>query len=514
MRRLLVIALVGALTALAVGLGACGGDDDEGYRVRAIFDNAAFLVAGEDVKVAGVTVGRIDDLAVTPDKKAAVVLEITHPGYQDFRADARCTIRPQSLIGEQFVECSPTQQRAATEPVPPPLRLLEEGDGEGQRLLPVTQTSASVALDLLNNIWRLPVRQRLTLIINELGTGLAGRGGDLDAVLRRSAPALQDLNEVLDILARQNDTLEQLAVDSDRILAPLARERRRVTGFVKAAQEAAAATAERREDLAGTFERLPRFLTELRPTMQRLEGLAGEGAPLAADLRGAAADFNELLVQLGPFSAQAIPTLRSLGEVGDRGIPAIRAARPVVRQLGDLGRVAQPVGATLAGVLRTFERNDGIPNLLRLIYHTTLSINGYDGISHFQRAGLIVNTCTDYAVQFIAACSAKFAASATSAQASAVPAGPRDEVLQRMAAVLDGADPDDVLRASVDEPVPTPAAAPGTAPETPDVARSTGGAVAPAAPAQPDEQGTPRTGADPSAATDDLLGYLFGKDAP
>ena len=53
--------------------------------MRAIFDNAGFVIPGEDVKIAGVKVGKVDSLDVTEDFKAAVVLEITEPGYQDFR---------------------------------------------------------------------------------------------------------------------------------------------------------------------------------------------------------------------------------------------------------------------------------------------------------------------------------------------------------------------------------------------------------------------------------------------
>ena len=40
------------------------------------------------MKVAGVKVGKIDALDVTEDHKAAVVLDIADPGYQDFREDA------------------------------------------------------------------------------------------------------------------------------------------------------------------------------------------------------------------------------------------------------------------------------------------------------------------------------------------------------------------------------------------------------------------------------------------
>ena len=94
----------------SLGTGASG-DDGGSYRVRAIFDSASFLVPGEDVKVAGVKIGTIESLDVTQDNKAAIVLRIDDPAFQDFKQDAHCTIRLQSLIGEKFVACKPTQPK-------------------------------------------------------------------------------------------------------------------------------------------------------------------------------------------------------------------------------------------------------------------------------------------------------------------------------------------------------------------------------------------------------------------
>src|SRR3954453_9353702 len=106
MRRIAIICLLGlGLPALLVfGVGA-GEDKGSGYEVRAIFDNAAYVVKGEDVKVAGAVVGRGKSLDVTPQKKAAITLEITEGGFTPWRAGATCTVRPQSLIGEKFVAC-------------------------------------------------------------------------------------------------------------------------------------------------------------------------------------------------------------------------------------------------------------------------------------------------------------------------------------------------------------------------------------------------------------------------
>src|SRR5215210_6631017 len=108
MRRIFAIATVISCGGAALILGVGASDDDgAGYEIRATFDNVSGAVEGEDVKIAGARVGAIKELDVTPEKKARVVLEIEEPGFAPFRADAKCSIRPQSLIGEKFVECDP-----------------------------------------------------------------------------------------------------------------------------------------------------------------------------------------------------------------------------------------------------------------------------------------------------------------------------------------------------------------------------------------------------------------------
>ncbi len=129
-RKLLVTVAVGLLVGVLVA-AAGGGEDDGVYRVRAVFDNASFVIPGEDVKVAGVKVGAIDDVDVTEENKAAVVLRIDDKAFTPFRNDAHCQIRLQSLIGEQYIECEPTSKRKEGEQVPPALPKIDSGDGEG-----------------------------------------------------------------------------------------------------------------------------------------------------------------------------------------------------------------------------------------------------------------------------------------------------------------------------------------------------------------------------------------------
>ncbi|MEA2334654.1 MAG: hypothetical protein QOG40_1144, partial [Solirubrobacteraceae bacterium] len=159
-----------AAIAAAVLLSTSAGGSTGGYTVRAIFDNAGNIIPGENVKIGGVKVGTVGAVTATPQAKAAVVLNISNPGFKDFRSDASCSVRPQALIGEKFVDCLPTQPRVAGTPLPPALKKIgKRHEGSGQYLLPVANTHSPVDVDLLGDISRLPVRQRFTILINELG---------------------------------------------------------------------------------------------------------------------------------------------------------------------------------------------------------------------------------------------------------------------------------------------------------------------------------------------------------
>lgn len=395
MRRALGIGALAAALAVVLVLALRARGDEPGYLVRAEFRNAFTVSEGEDVKIAGVTVGRIRELGLTERQTAAVVLEITEPGFQDFRRDAECTIRPQSLIGERFVECTPTRPREVGAPPAPPLREIEV-DGERQRLLPVTNTSRPVDLDLVNNTLRLPYRQRLSLILNELGAGLAGRGEDLRRVIRTADPALKETDAVLGILAEQNEQLADLARDADTVLRPLARERDSVASFVTQANSVAQATADRSPQLEENLRKLPRFLRELQPTMRRLEGVSGELTPVLSDLRAAAPGVNRALAELGPFSEAGIPAFRTLGAALDVGRPALLRAKPIVDDLRELGAGSKVLAADLGDLTESLRDTGGIERLMDFLYYGAASTNGFDATGHYLRAQLLVNLCSTY----------------------------------------------------------------------------------------------------------------------
>ena len=414
----------GLLGALAAGLllgtlVAASGGEGGGYRVRAIFDNASFVIPGEDVKVAGVKVGRIDDIDLTRENRAAVVLLIDDPAFQPFRRDAHCQIRLQSLIGEQYVECEPTRPHKSGTPLAKPLPEIESGPGEGQHLLPVDNNTTPVAVDLINDIYRLPQREGWRLIINELGAGLAGNGPRLRAAVRRANPALKEFDRVIAILAGQDRLLARLVEESDAVLKPWAARRKQTAGFIDHAGATAVAAAERGEDIERNFEKLPPFLRELRPTADRLSAFAEQMTPALLSLDAQAPAINETVARLGPFVDAATPAVTSLADFAERGRSVFPAIRPLIRDLHELSQPLRPLSGDLAGLSTSFDDSGGVEELMRFIFFYTNAVNGEDAVGHYVRSGLNLSACVRGGTA-LGGCESDFDSSASAAEAAHV----------------------------------------------------------------------------------------------
>jgi phospholipid/cholesterol/gamma-HCH transport system substrate-binding protein len=435
MRKWLLAAGLVAAIVVVVVLLAGGNAGSNGYVVRAIFDSGGFMVSGEEVRVAGATVGEIESVGVTmPGEvdsykdgkpravpgKAAIAMKITDPGFQDFRSDASCLIRPQSLIGEKFVDCQPTLPRAPGSPPPPLLKQIPEGKpGAGQYLLPLENNSTSVDPDLINNISQLTYVQRFRLILNELGASLAGRGEDVEEVVKRANPVLRDADRLFGILNAQRDQLAQLASDSEQILRPLARERSSVAGFFANEGAAAQASTEKGAALEASLRKLPGFLRELRQTMGSLEYFSNAGTPVVEYLDEATPAFTQATRALTPFSAASTVSLKSLGASGEVAGPKIRAADPVVLKTRDLATSGAEPTTELANLLTSTKKSGGFDSLADLIYNSTAATNEFDQYGHFARSLTALTNCIDYVTAPTSGCSANFNGPGSSASASA-----------------------------------------------------------------------------------------------
>jgi ABC-type transporter Mla subunit MlaD len=372
----------------------------------------------------GETVAYEDGKGVGKPGKAIIVFNITDPGFQDFRQDATCQIRPQSLIGEKFVDCRTTLPRApGTEPAPP-LKQIPDGEpGAGQYLLPLGSNGTSVDPDLINDIYSLPYAQRFRLIFNELGAGLAGRGEDIEELVKRANPVLRDVDRLFGVLSAQREQLAQLASDSDQILGPLARERQHFVGFLSNSGAAAEASAEKGPELEEALQKFPTFLGEFRETMRDLKTFSDAGTPLFEDFGTAAPSLTDATETLTPFSEALTVALKSLGNAGEASGPVFAEADPVVRKAGELAKTGVEPTANLAKLFVNLKQTGGWDGLTRLIYNSTASLNGFDKYGHFGRSRVTLSTCLEYIINptGFSGCVANFNGPQANASASTDP---------------------------------------------------------------------------------------------
>jgi ABC-type transporter Mla subunit MlaD len=415
MKRALAIGAVVAVAVAAValllsGTGVIGGAGSR-YKVEALFDNAAFAVPGEEVRIAGATVGTISGLSVTKQNLAAVTLTIDNDDFTPFYANATCTIRPQSLIAERYVDCLPGTVGHTR------LKQIRSGYGAGSYLLPVTQTSSPIDPDIVQDISQDSVRESLSVILDELGTGLAGRGADLKAVILRADPALAQTEAVFKILGSQNKLLAELATDSNRVLGPLAKARNSLADFVVQANTTATASARRSAEIAQSIKLLPGFLRQLKPLMADLGQLASQGTPVMTSLGTGAGAIDAEFKSLVPFATQAQSALKNLGAAAQQSEGSLVASQPLANQLNSLGGAALPSSTSLDTLLTSLNTTGGIQQLMGLLFYGASATNGYDADGHYLRIAPVVGSCNAYAKVPVAGCSAKFA---TTGKAAAV----------------------------------------------------------------------------------------------
>jgi len=396
MRRALLIFLLALATGAAATLAtsSAGAADDQRHTV--VLDNAFGLTEGSDLRSAGVTVGKVEKLDVQRSTaRALATIVVTRPSFAGFRSDVFCEVKPQSLIGEYYLDCDPGRK-----------------SGPAPRTIPVEQTAGTIPPDLVLDILRRPARERFGLILTELGIGFTARGEDVQTTLRRAVPALRETDKVLDILHANRRTLNALTRDADMVLAGLARNRRDVGRFVGEAADTTEASASRSQELEATVDKLPRFLRELRPTLADLGTTARLQTPALRDLRRAAPDLTELLQRLGPFARSARPAVRGLGRASQTGTTAVRAARSTVKQLRALGTESTEPMRNLRFVLEDINDRDravepnrlsptgggftGLEALLQYFFVQSQAINIYDSKGFLLKLNALLNECTQY----------------------------------------------------------------------------------------------------------------------
>jgi ABC-type transporter Mla subunit MlaD len=411
---LVLVVIAGAglgFAALARG-GSGGGTGLSNYRVDVVFDDARGLQPGQLLEIAGGRAGTISAVTLTDRYRRALVELDVDPRFAPFRTTARCTIRPQGLIAENYVACDPGE---------PPAPALRESGGR-PATVPVEHTTEPVTLPDLFNIATLPTRERLTVLSSELGVGVTARGEDINAILRRANPSLALARRAIAILESQRTQLATTIDATDPLVAQLAAHRAQARGFMAAAARVTARLAAHRAALAGSVQRLPALLSATRPALAQLDLVETQTTPLLVQLGAAAPLLSRLSVDLGPLVAAARPALARLGHALRFGASVARQVTPSTEVLARYARNSLPTALLTDRLTQNLERTGFYDYFLRFIYYAAASMARFDAISHILPAHVAINQCGQYATAPVAGCTATYHARA-SASAAAAPSG-------------------------------------------------------------------------------------------
>jgi ABC-type transporter Mla subunit MlaD len=401
MRRLAALALAAAIgVSLAAAIASSGATPSTTARFDVIFDDARGLVAGQLVKVAGARAGTIVGVRLTRGFKARIQATV-QARFMPFHRDATCTIRPEGLIAENFLECDPGTLGS------PPLR----GTRGFPPTVPLSHTTEPVGLLDLFNTFNLPTRERLTVLINELGVATAGRGQDINQILLRANPTLALARQTIGILLRQQGQLKTILDSTASITGQAAHHTPTLQRFLTQAATFTALTAEHRTPLGQSIQRLPGLLSLTRPALVQLDQVATQGTPLLDQLRLAAPTLDQVSRDLKPFVAVARPGLSRLSGALRVAIPALRQALPLAREIAAYARRSLPSTEVAARLYENLQRHGFVEDFLSVVYYVTASLARFDHTSHMLPLLLIGpqnGKCSQYATKPVPGCSAHY----------------------------------------------------------------------------------------------------------
>jgi phospholipid/cholesterol/gamma-HCH transport system substrate-binding protein len=289
---------------------------EDRYEIRAEFASAQAVTPGQGqtLTVSGVNVGEVSDVQLS-DGRALVTLSVERDRLPAVFRDARMTLRPKTPLNDMTVQLDPGHARAGR---------LAEND-----VLSVARTTPNVNLDEVVAALDRDTRDYLTTFISAGGRGLRGRGADLRAVLKASAPTLRQTKRVTGAINQRRRELRRLVDGLELLTGTVADHDRSLVDLVSGSEATFSVLARRERALRASLRRLPGTLAQADATVERLRPLARELAPAARELRPAARTLGPALRGLRPLVAPGTGQLRTI-----RGL--VRTARPPVRDLHPL----------------------------------------------------------------------------------------------------------------------------------------------------------------------------------
>jgi phospholipid/cholesterol/gamma-HCH transport system substrate-binding protein len=283
----------------------------KGYRFHASFGEATQLAKEADVRISGVSVGKVKQIET--DKKTGrsdTTIELKE-GYAPLPKDSKAILRQKTLLGETYIELTPGNKSAGT--------ISEDGT------LAATRVSPTVELDEIFRAFDAKTRESFRQWMQQQAEGIKGRGRDINDALGNLAPFAEDTSVLLKILNSQEGAVRRLVSNTGVVFDALSQRRGQLGGLITNSNRVFATTASRDKELEAAFKALPTFEKESQLTVRRLSDFSRKTNPLVTQLRPAARQLSPTLQQLGALAPDAKKLFRDIDPLvtaSQAGLPA------------------------------------------------------------------------------------------------------------------------------------------------------------------------------------------------
>ena len=315
----------------------------KGYRFNVAFAEATQLGPEADVRIAGVSVGKVRKLVRDPRSNRTLATIEMQRRFAPIPADTRAILRQKTLLGETYVELTPGSPKA------PRLH-------EGARLAN-TRVQSTVEFDEILSTFDPPTRRAFRAWQQQGGRSVMHRGEDINQALGQLPDFLENGTDLLQVLDTDRAALRRLVKNTGVVFGALTEREQQLHNLIVNTRDVFDTTAHRNERLAETFSILPTFLTESRKTFRRTETFAAKARPVVRLLREPTRKLAPTvsdLHALAPDLTDAFGGLRQLIPASKTGLPALRDT------LGGLGPFFGRLGPFLSElnpILQELERN-------------------------------------------------------------------------------------------------------------------------------------------------------------
>src|SRR4051812_20832217 len=287
----------------------------KGYRFHVAFPEATQLATQADVRIAGVSVGKVvsKDLDNTAHNDRTIATIQLNPDIAPLHSDAKAILRQKTLLGETYVELTPGTNSAT--------KIAENGWLADGRVHP------TVELDEIFQALDPVTRKSFQAWQQDLARGVNGRGRDLNDAFGNLPQFVASGGDVLAVLDAQSAAVRRLIRNTGVTFGALTQNERQLHNLIVNSEDTFGALASQNESLAEMFKIFPTFLDESRKTFSRLERFSVNTRPLIHDLRPAIRELRPTLKAVKAFAPDLRDTFRKLDPLitaSKKGLPALR----------------------------------------------------------------------------------------------------------------------------------------------------------------------------------------------